>query len=152
MTTMVPTPADSNPLARLANAVPNSVAIALSYGGRSVGALLALYVAYDQVYDRSQAFGVSVAVLALLSLAPVPRRFATVVSALGGSLILFGGALLWSESAGPWMVLAGAAAVCGALVSAQHGGRRIGDAISGLFFGSGVDAALVFAIIFLVEG
>ena len=142
----------ANPLSRVALSVPETAALALSYGGRIAGALLALYVAYDQTYARSQALGLSIAALTLLSLVPVPRRVATLVGALGGSIVLFGGALLWSETAGALMLFAGLAAVSGATLAAHHARRPVGDSVSALFFGSGVDAALVFAIIFLIDG
>ena len=146
------TASPSNPLSRLALSVPEEAALALSYGGRIAGALLALYLTYDQTYDRTRALALGLAVLALLSLAPVRSRFATLTSTLGASIVLFGGALLWSETAGMFMLFAGVAAVIGAMISSHRSSRPIGAAVSALLLGAGVDSALVFAIIFTIKG
>ena len=144
----------SNPLSRIALEAPGALGPAISIGARVVGSALALYIAQDQSYDRTQVFAIGIAVAALISLVPLPRAIAVFVPALAAGALFFGGAALAGETpaAGIAMLIAGAAAMCGALIVNQRAGASPAAGLASFFIGLGVDVAGVVAIALIVEG
>ncbi len=149
---MRPATAASNPLARLALEAPPMLSILLSIGGRLAGTALAAYIASDQSYDPTQVFVTGVAAFALLTLVPAPRGARVALSALASGVLFLGGALLVNQAAGVAMLIAGAAAVLGVLMSSRRAGGELTPPLGGFFAGFGLTALWVIAIIFTVEG
>jgi hypothetical protein len=139
----------SNPLAAAALAMPDGAAAAVGMAARAAGGLLALWIAIDGIansddtYTRTVAFAIEAAVVAGLSLTPLPGRWGTFVSVLGGAVVLFTGALLWFEVAGMLMVPAGAVAVLAALAHSYRRGDEMSVGVGAFFVGSGVTAILI---------
>lgn len=151
MKTQTPSGA-SNPLARIALEAPALFGPAISIGARGVGAALALYIAQDQSYDRTQVFAAGLVVVAVLSVVPMPRGIGGFASALAAGALFFGGAMLWDQAAGIAMLIAGAAAACGALIANHRAGASPAAGVAGFFIGLGLDVAGVVAIALTVEG
>ena len=145
----------SNPLSRIALESPPWLAVALSIGGRIAGAALAVYIAQDQSYDRTQVFAIGLAILAALSLAgmlQLPLGLGGFVPALAAGTLFFAGAVLLDQAAGVLMLIAGAAAFAGVLMANHRDGADPGRGIGAFFFGLGVVFALVWIVKFTVEG
>lgn len=142
----------SNPLSRIALEAPAAVGPVISIVARVIGAALVLYIATDQSYDRTQVFAVGLAVVALLSIVPMPDGIGGFVSALAAGALFFGGALLWDQAAGVAMLVAGAVAWIGTLIANHRVGLEPGRGIGGFFFGLRLAVAGVAAILFTVEG
>src|SRR5262245_6063557 len=87
----------ANPLSAFAMDAPPALAPALSIGGRIIAAGLALYIANDQSYDRTQAVAVAVAIAVLLSMLPLPRGVAAGIIGAAAGLLFFSGAALGKE-------------------------------------------------------
>ena len=140
----------TNPLIRLARALPSGAGPALSLGGRIAGAVLAAAVAGDQSYDRTRIFAIAIAALAALSCVPFAARLRGRLGWAGAGLVFFGGALLGGFGAGLLMVLCGTLAAIGAAVQEQQ--REQHTEVPSFFMGFGATAALVAIIVLAVEG
>jgi hypothetical protein len=139
-----------NPLARVALAAPPALGRAMSIGGRAAGAAFAIAVAAGQSFERTRALAVVIAVLALVSLLPVPRQIARRLPWPGAGVVFFGGALLAPLAGGILMVAAGAVAALGAAIDDRHAGRMTG--VPSFFTGFGLMAVAVVAIVLGIEG
>jgi hypothetical protein len=144
--------APSNPLARVALESPAWFGAALSSGGRTAGAAIALYIATNQSYDRTQVFSAGLAVLAAASLAPSASILARFAPALAAGALFFGGAALATQAAGVAMLVAGVMAACGALIANHRAGLPPTNAIGGFFFGLAVTVGSVVLIALMIEG
>ncbi len=144
----------SNPLSRVALEAPAWLGPAISIGARVIGAALALYIAQDQSYDRTQVFAIGLAVVVALSLLPMPRGIGAFAPALAAGALFFGGATLAGETpaAGIAMLIAGAVATCGALIANRRAGAALAAGVAGFFIGLGLDIVGVVAIALTVEG
>lgn len=138
----------SNPLSRLSEAVPENLLRTVSMGGRAAGALLGLWVAFDQTYDPTQVFTVAVAAVILATLVPLARGWGDVAAGFGGGLVLFAGTVLTHLAPGVLMLIAGAGSGLAAVAFAQRGNR---DAtlpalafVAAAFFTGPLQAAIVF--------
>ena len=160
MKTQTPSGA-SNPLSRIALEAPAALGPAISIGARVIGAALALYIAQGQSYDRTQMFAAGLAADALLSIVPLPRGISPgrvfgggFVSALGAGALFFGGAVLAGETpaAGITMLIAGAAAACGALMAGRRTEQTLAVALIGFFASLPALIAAVALIALAVEG
>ena len=144
--------ANPNPLARAAEAVPDGAGHALSIGARVIGALASLSIAIDQSYDRTQALAAGAAMIALLSLVPLPSTGRVWFSSLGAGGLFFGGSLLLGYEAGVAMLAAGAIGALAGLLQSHRDGSQLAAAVSAFFMGSGITAAGVALIILTIEG
>ena len=144
----------SNPLARIALEAPAALGPAASIGARAVGAALALYIAQDQSYDRTQVFAIGLAVAALLSIVPLPGPIGGFAAAVGAGALFFGGAALAGEApaAGVVMLVAGAAAAGGALMAVRRAEQTPLAALIGFFAALPLLIAAVALIALAVEG
>ena len=143
--------AASNPLARFANAVPARAELALSVIARLLGALLAVGIAFDQSYDRTEVFAPMVALLAVASCVPVPVRAAAWVAGAGAGVVFYAGMVLTHLGAGVAMASAGALAGAAAIAWSSRSEGTWSAAI-GFLAGSGIVAVLMLGIFFAVEG
>jgi hypothetical protein len=141
-----------NPLARIADAVPLGVADGTSIAARAIGAAAALYIAFDQSYDPTQAFAAGVIAVALASLIPVPAPWRTALAAFGAGVLFFGGALLLHEAAGVVMLVAGTVAAAATLVVGHRREDAVGPPIAAFFVAAGATIGWVAFILFMVEG
>ena len=141
----------ANPLAQFAASVPEGIAGWISVAARVVGAALALYIASDQSYDRTQILCAAIVALVLATLPPL-TRMAPFIAGLGAGILFFSGALLWAQPAGIGMVVAGIVAVAATLIDTHHRDSDIGQPIGAFLFGLGATVAVVAIIILTVEG
>ena len=153
MKTQTPSGA-SNPLSRIALEAPAALGPAISIGARVIGAALALYIAQDQSYDRTQAFAAGLVVIAALSIVPMPRGIGGFAPALAAGALFFGGAALARETpaAGVTILIAGATAACGALIANHRSGATPVAALIGFFAALPALIAAVALIALTVEG
>lgn len=143
---------NANPLAQAVEGVPDGAGYALSIGARVAGALASLYIAIDQSYDRTQALAAGAAVIALISLVPLPSAARAWFSSLGAGVLFFGGSLLLGYEAGVVMLAAGAIGALAGLLQSHRGESQLVAAVSAFFMGSGITAAGVALILFTIEG
>lgn len=154
----------SNPLARLADAIPEMPAFAASIVARIIGAGAALFYAYDQDtlfpsrhFPRTWVFCSVAAAIVILSILPWERllakpALATFLGALGGGILVFAGANLSHKPVGVLVLISGVVAwLAFAAVSHQRKADP-GSLVSGLFMGSLVSFLLVGACVLLVGG
>jgi hypothetical protein len=143
-----------DPLSRIALDAPSWVAPTLSIGGRLAGTAIALYIANDQAYDRTQAVAVAVAVAVLLSALPLRGGVAAGIIGAAAGLLFFSGAALGKEvpAAGLAMVATGVAAEAGALMSSRRDGRTAIVALGGFFAALPLLILCVAAIALLIDG
>lgn len=116
------------------------------------GVAAALFIAGNESYDETQVFASCVAVVALLTMAPVGGRLGGAWTVFGGALLFYAGALLFSVSLGPAMLVLGALAAVSALVTNHHRNGSPGLAVAALFAPLAAAVALVLAIVFAVGG
>lgn len=142
----------TNPLARLATSIPEPVAMAASIGGRLLGAVLLLAIAFDQSYDRTQVFGPLIAVLALASCAPMSPRLVFWVAGMGSGLVFFAGTVLTHLDAGVAVLIAGL--VAGLATAAWNTQREHTAWPAALSFLMGVAplGAIMLGVFFTIEG
>ena len=141
-----------NPLARMALESPPMVGPAVSVIARLAGALLAAYIANDQVYDRTQVFATGVAAFVLISIVPAPPPARVILASLACGVLFFAGALLLDQTAGIGMLVVGAAAIAGVLIANHRDGGMPATSIGGFFFGLGLTTIWLAVVIFTVEG
>jgi hypothetical protein len=141
-----------NPLERTRDVVTSGVARAASLTGRVAAAAIAISVAFDQSYDRTQVFTVALAVVLLASLVPIPERVGAWTSPFACALVLFAGAMLFNVGAGWALVPLGAAAGAAEAVTPRTPSRVFVRAIAAVVVGCGVTVAAVAVIALLVEG
>ncbi len=153
MKTQTPSGA-SNPLSRIALEAPGALGPAISIGARALGAALALYIAQDQSYDRTQVLAIGLAVAALLSIVPLPGLIGGFAAAVAAGALFFGGASLAGETpaAGIVMLVAGAAAMCGALMAVRRAEQTLLAALIAFFAALPVLISAVALIALAVEG
>jgi hypothetical protein len=125
---------------------------ALSSGARLVGATLALYIASDQTYDRTQVFATGAAAFALTSIVPAPPAARVTLAALASGLLFFAGALLLDQTAGIGMLVSGAIAITGLLIVNHRAGGSPAAPIGGFFFGLGLTIVWLAVVVLTVEG
>ncbi len=142
----------SNPLARLATAIPESTAMAVSVGGRVLGALLLVAIAFDQSYDRTQVFAPVVALLALASCAPLSPRIALWVAGLGSGLVFFAGTVLTHLSLGVGVLLAGLVAGIATAAWNTHRERTAWPAAISFLFGLAPLGVIMLTVFFTIKG
>lgn len=141
-----------NPLEQAASAAPARLASVARMAATLAGIAAALFIAVDEAYDETQVFAACVAAVALLTMAPVGGRFGGAWTVSGGALLFYAGALLFSVSIGPAMLVLGAVATLSALVTNHHRHGSAGLAVAALFAPMAVVVALVLAIVFAVGG
>jgi hypothetical protein len=152
-----------SPIAAFADALPAWAPPLLSDGGRLLGALVAIWVAADQDYDRTVVVAIGVAVVALATLDVQWRIAANAgwlpagarpwMAGFGAGAVFFAGALLAEVGAGAWLLPLGAAAGIGALLAGYRSGRDDALAVVVSFFAAA--PALLGAIVLIalvVEG
>jgi len=144
--------AAANPLAQAAESLPEGLALTVSVVARAAGAALALYVAFDQSYDRTQVVAVAIAVVAALSVVPVRGNLGGWISVFACGALFFAGALLLDQTAGVGMGIAGAVGAVATLAGMHRSGKNAASAVGALFFSLGAVVALVFAVLLLIEG
>lgn len=144
--------AAANPLVRLAESVPARAALLASIALRLVGAAAALYLAFDQSYDPTQAMTIGIAVAVATSLAPVGRAWGAWLSAFGSGAVFFGGALLLSEAAGLVMLISGALAGGAVVVAAHRDGSAVDVPVAGFFVAAAAAIGGIAIILFTIEG
>jgi hypothetical protein len=113
----------TNPLSRVAFGVPAQAANAASKGGRAVGALIAIAIAFDQSYDPTQVFASVVAAVVAATLLPMPRPAGDWVSALGAGTVFFAGTLLTHMGLGLALLAVGALAGAASFALPHRQGR-----------------------------
>jgi hypothetical protein len=134
--------------------LPAWIAPALSAGGRIVGAALALYVAIDSTYDRTQVAATIFAIVALVSLLSLAREglIADIAAAAAAGVLFFGGAMLWSETPARGMPPAAALALLGVVMGAAAARRSTSLPVLAFFAGIAVDVAVLVLVALAVEG
>lgn len=142
----------TNPLTRLATAIPEPVAMGASIGGRILGAALLLAVAFDQSYDRTQVFAPVIAALAVASCAPVGQRLMFWIAGLGSGLVFFAGTVLTHLDAGIGTVLAGLVAGLATAAWNTHREQTAWPAAVGFLFAAAPLGAIMLGIFFTIEG
>jgi hypothetical protein len=148
-----------NPFARAADALPYAVAVGASVGGRVLGALFALWYAYDQ-YDTfdgrwfagTWTYTAIVAALGLVTLAPLPGRLRNVVPVSGAAVLAFAGAILTYEPQGWALLASGAVAWVGASSMIRREGASGWTPVLGLAAGAAVAIGVVPLIVLTVGG
>jgi len=143
-----------SPLARVADATPPWLGPALSLGGRAAGAALAISIAGNETYDRTQIYAVGVALLAVASLLIVraPWLLLPLAEGAAAGVLFFSGAMLWSLTAGMLMSVAGVAALAGTLLKQRRAGHDPLPALVGFFGALGLSIAWVIVVALAVEG
>ncbi len=141
----------SNPLSRLAFSVPGQTARAASLVGRIFGAGLAVAIAFDQSYDPTQAFTLTVAALVLATAVPARGSRGDWLAAIGAGIVFFAGAVLTHLGFGLAMLAMGSVAAAGTFAFAHQEQRDV--TLPGLLFVAAVSltAALQVAVVFLFE-
>ena len=142
----------TNPLARMATAVPEPVAMGASIAGRVLGALLLLAIAFDQSYDRTQAFAPVIALLAIASCAPVAPRLMFWIAGLGSGLVFFAGTVLTHLDAGVGTLLAGLIAGIGTAAWNTHREQTAWPAAVSFLFAVAPLGAIMMGFFFTIEG
>jgi len=137
-----------NPLANLAQSIPQQTARGASVAGRLFAAGLAMTVAFDQSYDPTQVFVVVVAALVAATVVPLTGALGDIAAGLGAGLAFFGGAVLTHLAPGLAMLAIGAFAGLGAAVVAAKANRDatlvgIGF-VAAVFVTGALQGALVF--------
>ena len=140
----------TNPLVRVARALPAGSGRLLSLGGRAVGGALALAIAAGQDYDRTRALALVLAVVGLASCAPLGGWLRGRLPWLGAGVLFFGGALLAQVGLGRWVLLCGALAAVGAAI--DEGQDRRQTRVAAFFTGFGLIVLAVAAIVLGIEG
>jgi hypothetical protein len=125
--------------------------MALSMASRVAGAALALGIAADQSYDRTQVLTVVIAVLVLATLAPLPRGQLW-AAGIGAGLLFFGGTNLSHLTPGAAMMAMGALGGLAALGWEYRRSGLVGSSVSGFFLGSGLSFLLILGDVLLIEG
>ena len=143
--------ATANPLARAAGAFPARAELALSVVSRLAGAALALGIAFDQSYDRTEVFAPLVALIAVASCIPLPARAAVWVAGAGSGVVFYAGMVFTHLGAGVGMAVAGTIAGAAAIAWSSRAGS-VWAAATGFLASAGMVAALMLAIFFTVEG
>lgn len=143
-----------NPLSRIALEAPPWAAPVLSAGGRVAGAAIAVYLAFDQSYDRTQVVCGGVALAALVTLVPLRGIAGAAASAFGAGAIFFAGAALGEEApaAGIAMIVAGGAAMLGTLLAARREGDSPLAALGGFFAALPILVGAIAIVALAVEG
>ncbi len=142
----------TNPLARIAAAIPESAAIAASVGGRLLGGLLLVAIAFDQSYDRTQVFAPVVALLAIASCAPLSPRIAFWVAGLGSGLVFFAGTVLTHLSLGVAVLLAGLVSALATAVWNTHRDHTAWPAAISFLFAAAPLGAIMLTVFFTIKG
>ena len=142
----------ANPLSRAALATQDGLDLVLSVAGRLVGAALAIYIAVDQTYNRTEVLAIGVAVVVLVTFAIGAVTKSAWFPSLGASVLFFGGALLWFDTAGEAMVVAGPVAAVGSLIHTHRVGGRVDAPVSAFFVGCGLTTIGVLALLLAVKG
>lgn len=126
----------------------------LSTGGRVVAAMLALWVALDVTYARTQVAASIFAIVGLLSLLRSPQgsSFTDGAASLAAGVLFFGGAMLWSESPARGMLPTAALALVGVAMTAANAGRSTGLPATAFFAGLAVDVAVLVLVALAIEG
>lgn len=143
--------AAANPLSRVAGAVPARTEWMFSVVARLVGAALALGIAFDQSYNRTEVFAPVVALIAVASCIPVPVKAAGWVAGAGAGVVFYAGMVLTHLGAGVGMALAGAIAGAAAIAWSSRTGGTWPAAI-GFLASAGLVGAVMLGIFFTVEG
>jgi hypothetical protein len=141
-----------NPLSRLATTIPESAAMAASIGGRLLGAVLLVSIAFDQSYDRTQVFAPIIALLAVVSCAPRSPRLAFWVAGLGTGLVFFAGTVLAHLNAGMGVLLAGLIAGLATTAWNAHRDQTAWPAAISFLAAAAPLGAIMLAILFTVKG
>ena len=142
----------TNPLSRLATAIPERVAMRLSIGGRLFGAILLLAIAIDQSYDRTQVFTPVIALLAIASCAPLGARLMFWVAGLGSGLVFFAGTVLTHLDAGVGTLAAGLLAGVATAAWNTHREQTAWPAAVSFLLAAAPLGAIMLAIFFTIEG
>ena len=143
--------ATANPLTRAAGAFPARAELGLSLASRLVGAALALGIAFDQSYDRTEVFAPLVALIAMASCIPAPRRVAGWVAGGGSGVVFYAGMVFTHLGAGVGMAVAGAVAGAAAIAWSSRTGGTWPAAI-GFLAAAGLVGGAMLGIFFTVEG
>lgn len=145
-------PSKQNPLERAALAFPLGAITLVALVAKLVAVAFALFVAFDESYDETQVFAVAIAVVGVVSLAPVRTRAGGALAVFGAAMLLYAGALLFNVSVGPLLMLVGAVATLAALAGnhQRHGTGLL--PVATLLVAMGAITALVLAIVFAVGG
>jgi hypothetical protein len=143
--------AAANPLSRVAGAFPAWAELAVSVVARLAGAVLALGIAFDQSYDRTELFAPVVALIAAASCIPVPARAAGWVAGAGSGSVFYAGMVLTHLGAGVGMAAAGALAGVMAIAWSSRT-RGTWPAAIGFLGAAGLVAVLMLGIFFSVDG
>lgn len=143
--------AAANPLSRMAVAVPARTALVSSVVARLAGAALALGIAFDQSYDRTEVFAPVVALIAVASCVPVRGWAAAWVAGVGSGAVFYAGMVLTHLGAGVGMALAGAVAGATAIAWSSRTGGTWPAAI-GFLASAGLVGAVMLGIFFTVDG
>ena len=143
--------ATANPLARMAGTVPARAELASSVVARLAGAALALGIAFDQSYNRTEVFAPVVALIAVASCMPIRGRAAAWVAGAGSGSVFYAGMVFTHLGAGVGMALAGAIAGAAAIAWSSRAGGAWAAAI-GFLAAAGLVGAVMLGIFFTVEG
>jgi hypothetical protein len=142
----------SNPLSRLATSIPEAAAMATSVGGRFLGALLLVSIAFDQSYDRTQVFTPVIALIAVATCIPMNQRFAFWVAGLGSGLVFFAGTVLAHLNAGVGVLLAGLVAGLATAAWNAHRERTAWPTAVSFLAAAAPLGVIMLAILFTVKG
>lgn len=143
--------AAANPLSRVAGAVPARTELVFSVVARLAGAALALGIALDQSYNRTEVFAPVVALIAVASCIPAPVKAAGWVAGAGAGVVFYAGMVLAHLGAGIGMALAGAIAGAAAIAWSSRTDGTWPAAI-GFLASAGLVGAVMLGIFFTVEG
>ena len=141
-----------NPLEKMANRIPYPVAAFTRLGATVLGAAMAVFIGFAESYDETQVFAAAIAGIALVGLAPAPRRIAAPLRVLAAAMLFYAGALLFNVSVGPWILAVGAVATGAALVVSHQQRTSPAVQVLALFAAMGAVTGLVLLIVFAVGG
>ncbi|MFN0147720.1 MAG: hypothetical protein ACKVT1_14525 [Dehalococcoidia bacterium] len=152
----------TNPLERLASAMPENLALTISVLARVAGAAALLYYAYDQDtlfperhFPRTWVFTGGIAALALLSIVPMLRGatagLMVMLASVGGGVLIFGGANLATRWPGVVAIVAGVVAWATYSAVFYTRTRKAEPVVAGLLLGSLASYVLIGICVFLVS-
>ncbi|MGE3073370.1 MAG: hypothetical protein AB7N24_04695 [Dehalococcoidia bacterium] len=113
----------SNPVAGAFAGIPTQTVRAASIAGRLFGAGLLIAVAFEQSYDPTQVFTVSLAAMVVATLVPLPGWWGDIVAAFGAGLVFFAGTVLTHLAPGLGMLAMGLLSGLAAFALAHRSGR-----------------------------
>ncbi len=142
----------ANPLQRAADRVGAQAAIFVYAVALLGAAALCLFVAFDETYDETQVFAVTVAALGVLGLATIPGRRAAAARVFTAAMLCYAGALLFYVSIGPAILIVGGAAVIAAFVINRHHRASLAPQVGAVFAAMGGITGLVLLIVLVVGG